>query len=395
MTNSGCFYPRGCGAAVALIRRLLPTLPAKGWRVFIFPPLLPLMLARHSAPALIAYATALLTRAGLDADKATVVAEILTEGDLLGHTTHGLALLAPYLVELEKGAMTKTGEPRVIADWPAAITWDGQRLPGPWLVVRALDLAIARAKINGTCTVVIRRSHHIACLAAYLQRVTDQGLMALLSCSDPAVASVAPHGGRVGIYTPNPIAAAWPTAGDPVMLDVSVSITTNALTNRLRSEHKKYPGQWALDASGEPTNDPAVFSATPPGALLPMGGVDHGHKGYAFALLVEALTGALAGHGRADPKEGWGASVFLQVLSPALFGGEDDFRRQTEHLAAACRATPPRPGVERVRLPGENGLRRRAEQLAHGVELYPRILEALTPWSAKFGVPAPLRANAT
>lgn len=261
--------------------------------------------------------------------------------------------------------------------------------------MRALDLAIARAKINGTCTVVIRRSHHIACLAAYLQRVTDQGLMALLSCSDPAVASVAPRGGCVGIYTPNPIAAAWPTAGAPVMLDVSVSITTNPLTNRLRSENKKYPGQWALDSSGEPTNDPLVFSATPPGALLPMGGVDHGHKGYPFALLVETLTGALAGHGRADPKEGWSASVFLQVLSPALFGGEDDFRRQTEYLAAACRATPPRAGVERVRLPGENGLRRRAEQLAHGVELYPRILYALTPWSAKLGVPAPPRANAT
>jgi len=282
--------------------------------------------------------------------------------------------------------MTKTGDPLVVADWPAAITWDGQRLPGPWLVVRALDLAIARAKINGTCTVVIRRSHHIACLAAYLKRVTDHGLMALLACSDPYVTSVAPHGGRRAVYTPNPIAAAWPTQGDPVMLDVSMSITTNALTNRLTQEQRRYPGPWAIDADGHATDDPAVLSAQPPGTLLPLGGLDHGHKGYAFALLVESLTGALAGHGRADPPEGWGASVFIQVLSPDLFGGADEFRRQTEHVAATCRATPPRPGVERVRLPGENGLRRRAEQLLHGVELYPGILGALAPWSEKFGV---------
>ena len=174
------------------------------------------MSARHPAPALVAYATALLARAGLNADKAAVVAEILTEGDLLGHTTHGLALLAPYLVEIEKGAMAKTGGPRVLADFPAAITWDGQRLPGPWLVVRALDLAIARAKLNGTCTVSIRRSHHLGCLAAYLKRVTDQGLMVLLSCSDPGGSSVAPHGGRRDVMTPNPLAAAWPTDGDPV-----------------------------------------------------------------------------------------------------------------------------------------------------------------------------------
>src|SRR5438445_3910554 len=131
------------------------------------------MAARHTAAELVAFATALLAGAGLDTDKARVVAEILVEADLLGHTTHGLALLALYLGEIEKGGMTKTGEPRVLADLPAAVTWDGQRLPGPWLTVRALELAAARAKQNGSCTVVIRRSHHIACLAAYLQRVAD------------------------------------------------------------------------------------------------------------------------------------------------------------------------------------------------------------------------------
>jgi len=347
------------------------------------------MPARHSAEQLSAFAIALLARAGLDDDKARVVAEILLEADLLGHTTHGLALLAPYLGEIEKGSMTKTGEPHVIMDLPAAVTWDGRRLPGPWLTVRALDLAVARAKINGSCTVVIRRSHHIACLAAYLKRVTDQGMMVVLSCSDPCVASVAPFGGRTGIMTPNPLAAAWPTEGDPVMIDVSMSITTNALTNRLNGEQKKFPGTWALDPQGKPTDDPAVLSASPPGTLLPIGGVDHGHKGYALALLVEALTGGLAGHGRADPKEGWGASVFAQVFAPAHFGGEVDFRRQTQHLAAACRANPPRTGIERVRLPGEAGLRRRAEQLAQGVELHAGILPALTPWAEKLGVPIP------
>ena len=50
----------------------------------------------------------------------------------------------------------------MIADFPAAVTWDGMRLPGVWLTVRAIDLALERAKKLGTCTVAIRRSHHIA-----------------------------------------------------------------------------------------------------------------------------------------------------------------------------------------------------------------------------------------
>jgi LDH2 family malate/lactate/ureidoglycolate dehydrogenase len=344
---------------------------------------------RYDAAGLTEFAFALLVRAGLDSDKARATAEVLVEGDLLGHTTHGLALLAAYLEDIEKGKMTRTGEPGVIADFPSALTWDGKRLPGPWLVRRALDQASERARRNGTCSVAIRRSHHIACLGAYLKPVADKGLLVMLTCSDPVATGVAPHGGRSQVMTPDPIAAAWPTAGDPVILDVSMSITTNGLTKRLAAEGRKFPGLWGVDATGVPTDDPARVVGQPPGALLPMGGVDHGHKGFALALLVEALTGGLAGHGRADPAEGWTATVFLQVFDPQLFGGGEAFVRQTEHVAGACRAVPPRPGFERVRLPGEAGLRRRAEQLASGVELYPAILPALKPWAERLGVPMP------
>jgi LDH2 family malate/lactate/ureidoglycolate dehydrogenase len=345
---------------------------------------------RYSAPELTAFATALLGHAGLDEDKARAVAEILVEGDLLGHTTHGLALLAPYLADLEKGAMTKVGEPRVIADFPAAVTWDGNRLPGPWLVRRALNVAVERAAKNGTCTVVIRRSHHIGCLAAYLRPVAERGLLVMLTSSDPAARGVAPHGGRREVMTPNPIAAAWPTDGGPVILDVSMGITTNGMTRRMANEGRKFPGNWLVDGAGNPTSDPAAAFANPPGAIMPVGGTDHGHKGYALGLLVETLTGALAGHGRADPSEGWTANVMLQVFNPALFGGKDDFLRQTSHLAALCRATPPRPGFDSVRLPGESGLRRRAEQLVSGLELYPGIMPALVPWAQGLGVMAPV-----
>jgi L-lactate dehydrogenase len=285
--------------------------------------------------------------------------------------------------------MTKSGLPAVVADYAAAITWDGLRLPGPWLVLRAIGLACQRATEIGTCTVVVRRSHHIGCLAAYLKRVTDRGLMIILSCSDPSQASVTPHGGRAPVYTPDPIAAAWPTAGDPVILDVSMSITTNGMTKRLTDEKRRLSGAWLIDGRGNATDDPAALAGNPPGALLPTGGMDHGHKGYTMALLVEALTGGLAGFGRADPKQGWGASVFLQVFDPAKYGGMEHFSRQTSWVADACRRTPPRDGFDRVRLPGETGLRRREEQLKNGVELYPSIMPALMPWLKKLGVPAP------
>src|SRR4029078_3560375 len=266
------------------------------------------MTLRVPAASLIGFATSSLQRMGMEPAKADAVADVLVEGDLLGHTTHGPHCLRLYLREIEKKQMTVAGQPDVLADRPAAVTWDGRRLPGQWLTLEAIALGCVGARAFGTCAVVIRRSHHIGALAAYLKRVTDQRLMMLLTCSGASGTAVAAHGGYRGVYTPNPLAAAWPTDGDPVMLDVCQSITTNLMTRRLRAEGPVFPGLWAVDNKGVPTDDPGALFTTPPGALLPTGGTDHGHKGYAMGLLVEALTGGVAGHGRAASAEGAGAT---------------------------------------------------------------------------------------
>ena len=350
---------------------------------------------RHDARALAGFAAALFVRAGMREDIARDVADVLVEGDLLGHTTHGLALAAPYLAELEKGSMTRAGEPAVVASRPAAQTWDGGRLPGPWLTLRALDAAMAMASTQGTGTVVVRRSHHIACLEAYLTRATARRMMALVYSSDPVAASVAPFGAVSPVFTPNPLAAGIPTSGDPILIDVSASCTTNSLTARLHKAGGRLPHAWVQDAHGAPTDDPRVLFEEPKGTLLPLGGLEAGHKGYALALMIEAMTAALAGFGRADPKEGWGATVFVQALDPRAFGGLDAFTRQMDWLVDACHDATPRPGGPRVRLPGERGLALMREQLAAGVALHPTILPSLEPWAEKLAVtmPAPVPAG--
>jgi L-lactate dehydrogenase len=344
---------------------------------------------RYRAEELRQFAQALLARAGLAESIASDVATVLVDADLLGHSTHGLQLLAPYVREIEAGGMTRSGVPEVVQSATASQHWDGKRLPGPWLVLRAIDAATGLARDHGTGTVVIRRSHHIACLAAYLKRATDAGLMVILTCSDSSVCSVAPFGAVTPVFTPNPIAAGIPTSGDPILLDISASLTTNGMTGRLHQEGRKLPHPWIQDSQGNATDDPAVLFTEPRGTLLPTGGIDAGHKGFGLALLIEALTGGLAGLGRADPAEGWGATVYVQVLDPARFGAIDAFKRQMDWLGDACHAATPRPGVERVRLPGERGLGLYRRQAADGVELYPGIIDGLRPAGERLGVELP------
>jgi L-lactate dehydrogenase len=347
---------------------------------------------RYDAAALLRFAEELLGGSGVRRDIAGDTAAVLLDGDLMGHTTHGLGLLAGYLGELAHDRMRRSGEAVVVQASTAAQTWDGGRLPGQWLTLRALDAAFEMAAAHGTGTVVIRRSHHIGCLAAYAKRAADRGAMALIQCSDPSMHSVAPFGAVTSVFTPNPLAAGIPTSGDPVLLDVSASYTTNGMTMRLHKAGESLPHAWIQDAQGNPTRDPAVLFTEPRGTLLPIGGLEAGHKGFALALLIEALTGGLAGHGRANPPEGWGATVFVQVLDPARFGGADAFAAQMDWIARACHDAMPRPGGPPVRLPGERALRLYREQRVRGVALHPSIVPGLAPWAEKFGVALPALA---
>jgi len=347
------------------------------------------MPARYACAHLLEFAEALFRQAGMPQARAAIVAQYLVEADLMGHDTHGLNLAPGYLGVLASGAMPKDGEPEVVADRGAVLTLDGRYLSGVWLTVHAIDRAVERARLYGSGTVSIRRSHHIACLAAYLERATSQGMLLLLMSSDPANGGVAPFGSYQPTYTPDPIAVGIPTRGEPVLVDISASATTLGLSGRLAAKGERLPAKWLIDNRGEPSDDPAVLKSDPPGAILPLGGMDRGHKGFGLGLMVEALTSGLNGFGRAMAPKSWGASVFVQAFDPSAFGGLDAFLDETTWLAEACRAAAVPAGRPPVRLPGEGAFARKRKALGEGVPLHPDILPQLAPVAAKLGVPLP------
>lgn len=342
---------------------------------------------RYDMVALTDFAQRLFAAAGLEEDHARAVGTYLVIADAMGHDTHGLGLAPWYLDLIADGTVTRGGAPSVISDRGAAICWDGRRLIGAWLTEKALRLAVERAAEHGTCTVAVGNAHHIGAHAAYLRIATDAGMLVSLTSSVPSAATVAPFGGITPVYTPDPVAYGIPTDAAPILIDISASITTNNMAKRLVAEGRRYDHDWLMDAQGNPTNDPAVVFDG--GTVLPTGGLDHGQKGYGLALMAEALTQGLSGIGRADPPEGMNCAFTVQVMDPEAFGGRDAFLRQTGWLARACHAATPRPGTERVRLPGEAAQARLAAAERDGVRLYPGIMEALTGPASDLGVTRP------
>lgn len=343
---------------------------------------------RYPLPELTQVIEALFTATGMEPDKARAIAHSLLSADSMGHSTHGLALAPWYLEAARAGVMTTTGEMEVVNDRGGCVTWNGRRLPGSWLISRAIDTALERIEQHGVVTVAIANSHHTGALAVYLPRLTERGLMVQLVCSSPAAKGVAPFGGSEPLFTPNPIAAGIPTQGDPVLLDISSSITTLNSARQLVARGERFPAKWAMDQNGQPSDDPNVV-VSGGGTLLPVGGFDHGHKGYGMAILAEALTQAVPGYGRADEPKGTTLGIYLQVTDPQAFGGLDAFTRQSQWLVDACHANQPLPGGPRVRLPGEHALVRQRQAVQEGVPLIQETVEALVPLAAAAGLAWP------
>lgn len=348
----------------------------------------------HTPASLEQFAANLLAAAGMDDEKSRTVARLLVLTDMMGRRTHGLAMLPLYIAELAKGGieagMRGTGDPVVLKDSGATLVWDGAYLPGAWLVNRAIEQAIARCATHGVVTVAIRKSHHIGCLAALAKQAADKGYVAIIANSDPAGKRVAPYGGKRALFTPDPFAIGYPGKEHPVLVDICASVTTTSMTRRKVAAGEKFEHPWLLDADGVPTRDPAVLEHTEPrGSLQLLGGLEYGHKGFGLALMIEALSQGLSGHGRLDAPTRWGGNVFLQVLAPDFFAGGDAFAEQMDYFSDQCRDNPPIDPARPVRMPGDQAARNIADAKANGITYEAATWDALAPLARKFGVALP------
>jgi LDH2 family malate/lactate/ureidoglycolate dehydrogenase len=349
------------------------------------------MSVRYSYSSLIQFSTELFTAVGLSHERASVIATVFVEADLLGFTTHGMNRISSNLDWLSKGETRINGDPEVIVDRGNVFNWDANFLPGPWVMSQAIDECIERVATRGIVAATIRKSQHIACLGAYCPKIVEAGYVALFTCSTPNEHSVCAHGGIDPIFSANPIAFVAPADDYPILFDISMCITAGGYVSRAQRAGEKMAGKYLKDNQGVATDDPATFFADPPGSILPIGGISHGYKGYALSMLTELLSMALGGYGRADDSsdDGEANSVFIQIIDPQAFGSLADFKKQTNAIKSLCENSRSNEGEPSVRVPGQRAWQSRQQQLKDGVELYPTIMQDLAIWADRLNVKLP------
>ena len=194
-----------------------------------------------------------------------------------------------------------------------------------------MKLGIDKAGRQGVAVVALRNSGHLGRIGDWAEMAARAGKVSLhfVNTSGGGIL-VAPFGGTQRRLSANPIAAGVPVAnGPPIILDISTCTIAEGKIKVAFNKGAKVPDGCILDGEGRPTNDPKAFYASPPGAILPLGG----HKGYGLSVIAEVLAGALTGGACSHFGVDRVANNMLSIiLDPAFFQSAGRLRRGDRRL---------------------------------------------------------------
>jgi ureidoglycolate dehydrogenase (NAD+) len=342
---------------------------------------------RIAPEALESWTQALLEASGLEAAAAEIVTVSLVDANRRAVDSHGVARLPIYSERLRAGLVNDRPRPRVEREEGAVALVDGDRGPGQVAGVLATDHAIQLARRHGVGVVSVHRSSHYGAAAYYAIRAAQAGMVGISTTnSEPFVI---PFGGVGRALGTNPIALAAPTPDGIFDVDMATSqVAVNKIFNA-RDEGRTIPEGWGVDEQGHSTTDPAEVHAA-----VPLGG----YKGYALAVLVEVLSGALSGSGvghavgsLVEGREPQDVGHFHLVLDPDRLAGRVRFAEALGGLLAALKAMPVAPGHDEVLVPGEPEARAKAERERDGIPLPPTLWATLEELGGELGVRPPGR----
>lgn len=309
-----------------------------------------------------------------------IEARLMAEADLQGVPSHGVRMLPPLLAAIREKKITADPQTRLERDRGATCLFDGNRGPGRFVATRAMEHAMERARRFGVGVCLARHTSHWGRAHAYACQAAQAGFVGL--CATNAIPVMLAWGSSHPLLGNNPLAIAVPHRPDPVVLDIAMSQAAYGKIGTYRREGKKAPPGWGLDAAGMPTDDPAAILATR--KLLPMGD----HKGAGLALMIELLTGALAGGllsqeiaaVDATGQDPDSSKLFLAIDVDSL-SERDQFARRVEDMLAYLRRTEP---DARIKFPGERGWQTRTRYLAEGIPIHPEIVAQLQAVGLQF-----------
>ncbi len=293
----------------------------------------------------------ILEAAGVPERDAAIIADTIGYAHLRGLHTHGIGRLPLYVKKINTGCMRPDTPLRLMRDSGASALFDASDGFGQVAAFRAVKKGMEKAREFGIAMVGVRGSNNFGAAGYFGRMAAEEGLACMVFAN--SAPAVAPAGGHLPVFGTNPLCLALPggIVSHPLVLDMATTVAARGKIRLAAKKGEKIPLGWALDAAGNPTDDP---NAALKGTLVPIGG----YKGAGLSMMIDALagmmTGALFGGDvlqLGDNSGPSGSGHLFIVLDPTRFLSREEYAERFDRLEKNTRAC----GDEgRVRLPGDS-----------------------------------------
>ncbi len=321
------------------------------------------------------------------------VATLMAEADLRGSDGHGVIRLPQYVKRIRAGGVNLHPDIRVVRERAAMALLDGDNGMGHLVMKRAAELAIQKARTAGVAWVGAQWSNHAGPASLYARMMLPHDMLGLYFAVGNAN-HLPPWGGLDLLLSTNPIAAAIPAGEEPpIVLDMATTVAAYGKVKAKAARGEMMPEGWMIDRDGQPLLDPHRAAE---GFLLPIGG----YKGYGLALVVGLLAGTLNGAAMGrdtvdfnqDFTTPTNTGQAIVAIDPSAFGDVAEFKASVDRLIRDLRGSERLPGVERIRMPGEQSHEKSVLQRREGIAIAPHLVHTLDRLAEQLEIP-PIRTN--
>ena len=326
----------------------------------------------------------ILKKVGLDSYSLDAVVTGLCETSLRGVDSHGVRLLPHYVDSALLGRKNPNPKYKIDKTFPSIAHLDADNAFGHAAGMKAIDIAMEAAEIQGICSIAVSNSSHPGAMASMALKAARKGYIAFaFTHADSLVLS---HNGTRPYFGTNPICCAVPREeNEPYCLDMASSIIPWNRVLLHKNTGKQLQEGVAADSNGELTNNPDDASC-----LIPTGS----YKGFGIASMVEILCSIYTGmqFGRSIPamykapmENPRHLGQFYMVMRVDGVVDSEDFLAAMQTMSDEVRNEPALDG-ENVMLPGDPEVITAKERMKNGIPLDDTTVEAFIDLSNKFGV---------
>ncbi len=212
---------------------------------------------------------------------AKIIAKYLVDSDMAGHFSHGINRMFQYENAVSKKIISINSKIKIVKK-NNFVKVDGNFNFGQIVMQKVCDYLKKNKNVN---FVSIVNSAHIGRLSDYVEELSNHGYVSLFFASGGGP-NVAPFPIQNRIIGTNPFAFSMPIDNNKnFVTDFSSAAIAEGKINISMREKKKLTEHAIINSFGKDSNNPKdLYSG---GAIKPFGG----HKGSAFSLVIEFLSG--------------------------------------------------------------------------------------------------------